>query len=137
MLPQTQPFFFVRGRSTAHIFLPANSFWNFFREHTPINILYLNFIFILPPPNRVCDGFGKFFLPAFFRNNFFRGPRCFSPGRRRNFLPTNFCRIIFCEVVVSFSTLEPILLYISSNVYRIDPKKRTLRALKGYKVDFS
>ena len=39
--------------------------------------------------------------------------------------------------MVSFSTLEPILLYISSNVYRIDPKKRTLRAPKGYKTDFS
>ena len=42
----------------------------------------------------------------------------------------------FCGVG-SFPTLETILLYISSNVYRIDPKKRTLRALKGYKVDFS
>ena len=43
----------------------------------------------------------------------------------------------FVSGVVSFSTLETILLYISSNVYRIDPEKRTLRALKGYKVDFS
>lgn len=38
---------------------------------------------------------------------------------------------------MSFSILEAILLYISSNIYRIDPEKRTLRALKGYKVDFS
>lgn len=44
---------------------------------------------------------------------------------------------IFCEWVGSFSTLETILLYISSNVYRIDPQKRTLRAPKGYKTDFS
>lgn len=52
-----------------------------------------------------------------------------------------FCQRTFVEFFSwgggSFSTLETILLYISSNVYRIDTQKKTLHPLNGYKVDFS
>ena len=61
----------------------------------------------------------------------------FCPVGAGIFLAGNPFLEIFCEWVGGFSTVEPILLYISSNVYRIDTKKRTLRTLKGYKTDFS
>ena len=83
---------------------------------------------------RVREVFCRHFLKIIF---FVDDEGIFLSGRRRNFLARNPFLEIFCEGVGSFSTLEAILLYISSNVYRIDPKKRTLRALNGYKVDFS
>lgn len=73
-------------------------------------------------------------LPIFIYFCFFGG----VPVGAGIFLAGNpFLEIFFVSGGVSFSTLEAILLYISSNVYRIDPKKRTLRTLKGYKIDFS
>lgn len=121
-------------RRVREIFWPTFFRNNFFATQ-PSKIFLLIFIFSLPPGVRRVR---EFFLPAFFRNNFFRGRwGYFLPGRRRNFLAGNPFLEIFCEGVGSFSTLEAILLYISSNVYRIDPKKRTLRAPKGYKTDFS
>ena len=83
---------------------------------------------------RVREVFCRHFLKIIF---FVDDEGIFLSGRRRNFLAGNPFLEIFCEGVGSFSTLEAILLYISSNVYRIDQKKRTLRAPKGYKIDFS
>lgn len=72
-------------------------------------------------------------LPIFIYFCFFGG----VPVGAGIFLAGNPFLEIFCEWWGSFPTLETILLYISSNVYRIDTQKKTLRTLKGYKIDFS
>lgn len=101
--PTHHSHFFFGLRSSALLFLPANSFKNIFREHTPLNTFIRFYFYSTPPPHTPTGGVRRedqLFASQVFLKKFCKHPArlsiniyfCFffgCPGRRRTFLAGN------------------------------------------------